>query len=49
VQKSVAMGYVPKEVAESEDGFEIEIVGRRYPARPQPEPLFDPKGERMRA
>ena len=48
-QKSVAMGYVPKEAAESEDGFEIEIIGRRYPARPQREPLFDPKGERMRA
>jgi len=48
-QRSVAMGYVPKEISESEDGFEIEIIGRRYPARPQREPLFDPKGERMRA
>ena len=26
------------------DGFEIEIIGRRRPARLQPEPLFDPAG-----
>jgi dimethylglycine dehydrogenase len=30
------------------DGFEIEIIGRRRPARLQPEPLFDPAGVRMR-
>ena len=30
------------------DGFEIEIIGRRRPARLQPEPLFDPQGARMR-
>ena len=29
-------------------GFEIEIIGRRRPARLQPEPLFDPQGLRMR-
>ena len=29
-------------------GFEIEIIGRRRPARLQPEPLFDPEGLRMR-
>ena len=28
--------------------FEIEIIGRRRPARIQPEPLFDPQGLRMR-
>jgi dimethylglycine dehydrogenase len=48
-QRSVAMGYVPKEISECEDGFEIEIIGRRYPARPQREPPFDPNGDRMRA
>ena len=31
-----------------DDGFEIEIIGKRYPARPQRQPLFDPMGERMR-
>ncbi|MFO1088214.1 MAG: FAD-dependent oxidoreductase [Hyphomicrobiales bacterium] len=45
---SVAMGYVPKELASADDGFEIEIISKRYKARPQREPLFDPKGERMR-
>jgi dimethylglycine dehydrogenase len=46
--KSVAMGYVPTELAATDDGFEIEIIGNRHKARPQREPLFDPKGERMR-
>ena len=44
----MALGYVPKEIASEENGFEIEIIGKRYAARPQREPLFDPKGERMR-
>jgi len=48
VGQSVALGYVPKEVADENEGFEIEIIGKRYKARPQREPLFDPKGERMR-
>jgi dimethylglycine dehydrogenase len=46
--KSVALGYVPKEVAGDDEGFEIEIIGKRHKAKPQREPLFDPKGERMR-
>jgi dimethylglycine dehydrogenase len=46
--KSVAMGYVPAPLAARDDGFEIEIIGQRFRARPQREPLFDPKGERMR-
>jgi dimethylglycine dehydrogenase len=46
--KSVALGYVPKEVAWDDEGFEIEIIGKRHKAKPQREPLFDPKGERMR-
>jgi dimethylglycine dehydrogenase len=50
VQKSMAQGYVPAELA-SEDGdgfFEVEVLGRRRKARINPEPLFDPTGERMR-
>ena len=46
--KSVALGYVPKEVARDDEGFEIEIIGKRHKAKPQREPLFDPKGEQMR-
>jgi len=51
VGASVALGYVPTELATSgpgEDGFEIEIIGRRRPGRIQAEPLHDPEGLRMR-
>ena len=44
---SLALGYVPAELATA-DGFEIEVVGRRRPARIQPEPVHDPQGLRMR-
>ncbi len=46
---SVAMGYVPRAIAETDDGWEIEIMGSRCPARLQRRPLFDPDGTRMRA
>ena len=45
---SVAMGYVPKEIADRPDGFEIEILGKRHAARIQAAPLFDANFERMR-
>ena len=45
---SVAMGYVPKEIADESDGFEIELLGKRLAARIQPAPLFDANFERMR-
>ncbi|TGQ55671.1 FAD-dependent oxidoreductase [Mesorhizobium sp. M1C.F.Ca.ET.193.01.1.1] len=48
-KKSVAMGYVPKEIADKPDGFEIEILGKRHAARIQAAPLFDANFERMRA
>ncbi|WP_442582997.1 GcvT family protein [Mesorhizobium sp. ASY16-5R] len=47
-KKSVALGYVPKEVADENEGFEIELLGRRHAARMQPVPLFDANLERMR-
>jgi dimethylglycine dehydrogenase len=47
-QKSVAMGYVKIEAFDPAASYEIEIIGEPRPARIQPEPLFDPKGERMR-
>jgi dimethylglycine dehydrogenase len=51
VEKSMAQGYVPAELAndESEGLFEVEILGQRRPARINVEPPFDPSGERMRA
>ncbi|HEV2900117.1 MAG TPA: FAD-dependent oxidoreductase [Pseudaminobacter sp.] len=50
VQKSMAQGYVPAALAQNEsDGlFEIEILGRRRPARINIAPPFDPNGEKMR-
>ncbi len=47
VNKSLAQGYVPKELV-GEDEFEIELIGEMRKARINHEPLFDPKGERMR-
>jgi dimethylglycine dehydrogenase len=49
VKRSVALGYVPRGLAEADKGFEIEIIGERYPAKIQREPLFDPAGDRMRS
>jgi dimethylglycine dehydrogenase len=46
---SLALGYVPAELAQRTDGFEIEIIGRRRPARIVHEPVLDPSGSRMRA
>jgi dimethylglycine dehydrogenase len=48
VERSLAQGYVPRELAANGHGFEIEILGERRPARLQLEPLFDPEGARMR-
>jgi len=48
-QTSVAMGYVPKELAETDAGWSIELLGDRLPARLQRQPLFDANGSRMRA
>jgi dimethylglycine dehydrogenase len=45
---SVALGYVPKEVADAASGFEIELLGKRHKATPQPAPLFDAEQKRMR-
>jgi dimethylglycine dehydrogenase len=48
VDRSLAQGYVPKELAANGAGFEIEILGDRRKATIQAEPLFDPEGARMR-
>ncbi|MEK7414596.1 MAG: aminomethyltransferase family protein, partial [Planctomycetota bacterium] len=50
---SLAMGYIPTELAVPTDAaggrFEIEIIGRRRPAKLQHDPVLDPQGLRMRA
>ena len=48
-QRSLALGYVPSELARAGAEFEIEIIGHRRPARLLTDPVFDPTGERMRA
>jgi dimethylglycine dehydrogenase len=47
-RQSVALGYVPKEIADETDGFEIELLGKRHAARLQPVPLFDADMKRLR-
>ena len=46
---SVAMGYVPREIADTESGWEIELLGERLGARLHRQPLFDANGGAMRA
>ncbi|HEY0747509.1 MAG TPA: FAD-dependent oxidoreductase [Steroidobacteraceae bacterium] len=48
VNHSLALGYVPAAVAGATSGFEIEIIGARYPAQALPQPAYDPNGSRMR-
>ena len=50
VDKSLAQGYVPKELAgkTGKGSFEVEILGERRHATIITEPLFDPEGARMR-
>ena len=47
-EKSVAIGFVPTEMIAPGAAFEIEILGEMRPATLITEPLFDPKGERLR-
>ena len=49
VGQSVALGYVPTELAADGARLHIEINGERYPARVTAKPLYDPDGGRMRA
>ena len=48
VKTSLALGYVPKEIADG-DGFEIEILGERRAATARKTALVDPAGQRMRS
>ena len=49
VQKSVAMAYVPIELAVDQTAFEVEILGEMYAATLQAAPLYDPQGNNMRS
>ena len=43
------MGYIEKEHADAQDGFEIEIIGEKRPAVRLAAPPYDPTGAAMRS
>jgi dimethylglycine dehydrogenase len=47
-EKSVALGFLPSDMAHEGQEVEIEILGEMRPARVIGEPLFDPEAKRMR-
>ena len=47
-EESCALGYLPSELANMNEGFEIEVLGILREAKRINEPLFDPDGYRMR-
>jgi dimethylglycine oxidase len=48
IGRGIAYGYLPVELASEGTPVEIEYFGRRLPATVTTEPLFDPKGERLK-
>ena len=46
---SVAQGYVPKELADEVEGWEIELLDEQLAATLQAQPLFDANSGRMRS
>jgi dimethylglycine dehydrogenase len=48
VKKSMALGYLPIELAKAGTTLEVEINGEMYAASVVDKPLYDPEGENMR-
>jgi dimethylglycine dehydrogenase len=48
VDKSIALAYVPASLGRAGTAFELEILGERRPAIAVLQPLYDPRGDRMR-
>jgi len=48
VGKSIALGYVPKDLAGATSGFEIELLGERREATLTRQALYDPAGMKLR-
>ena len=48
VERSIAYAYLPAEAAEPGRSVEVEIFGRWVKGQVAAEPLFDPKGDRIR-
>ena len=49
VEASDAKPFIEKAHADASDGFEIEIIGERRPAKRLAAPAYDPEGLRMRS
>ncbi len=49
IGRGIVYGYLPAELAVEGTPVEVEYFDTRSPARVAPEPLWDPKGERLRA
>ena len=49
IKKSIALGYVPTELVNQGNKFEVELLGEFVPATLVPEPLYDPSGSKMRS
>ena len=47
--KSMAQGYVPKNIADNDSGWSVELLGQILPAKRQKSPLFDMNSRRMRS
>ena len=47
--KSMAQGYVPKNIASDDSGWSVELLGQTLPAKRQKSPLFDANASRMRS
>jgi glycine cleavage system aminomethyltransferase T len=48
VERSIAYAYLPAAAAETGRAVEVEIFGEWVPGEVADEPLWDPKGERIR-
>jgi 4-methylaminobutanoate oxidase (formaldehyde-forming) len=46
---SIALAYLPTELAEAGTSLSVEVFGERVDAVVADDPLYDPKGERIRA
>ena len=49
IDKSLAAGYVPTELAREAEELSIDILGETRAARVRLAPLYDPQGLRLRA
>ena len=47
--KSIAQGYVPKDIANDDSGWSVELLGENLVAKRQKFPLFDANSSRMRS